>query len=244
LTRKIAKSLPIACLLILLSVSDFQAAARKITGMYSNHAAPVFDLHFSRSSKAVRVLSPDRQNVVVVKFQPDSTTMLLSLEIGAKSHRWEKRVSIGTEVRWSADSKAFFLTESTRGRNGPYKTTLYLLDDDGVRILDVTPIVYEAFGHPVKCSWSEAPNVAGIKWLEGSRRILVAAEIVNHSVCDSFGTFRLYEISVPALEVIREYGQIKAKRLYWDELGWELRPANDNCISHPESCEVSSNHSP
>jgi hypothetical protein len=56
--------------------------------------------------------------------------------------------------------------------------------------------------------------VGGIGWLRNGRRILVAAEIVNHSVCDSPGTFAAYEVDVETLQITARYSQLEAKRRF------------------------------
>jgi hypothetical protein len=70
----------------------------------------------------------------------------------------------------------------------------------------------------------------------------VAAEVVNHSNCDSFGTFKAYEVDPAAMTVVRALNQFEAKRDLKPLLGKELRLAPDECIRKPESCYVSTNH--
>lgn len=234
----------VAAALLIFAIASSPVSADKThraTGMYSRGAIPVFDLYFERKGE-MQVYSPDHASVVTPKYKPESTEMHLSVKTQAKTYDWDVGVSVGTEISWAPDSKAFFLTRSPAGRNGFYETSIYLLEGGQVRVIEVTPAVYKAFGQPVKCDVPEPPNVAGIKWLEGSRQLIVAAEIVNHSICDSAGTFKLYTFSVPDLVLAEEYDQLKAKRLFWNDLGWELRPANDECVRHPKSCEVAWNH--
>jgi hypothetical protein len=213
----------------------------RATGMYSRGAVPVFDLYFNKKG-GTQIYSPDHMTIVIPKYLPKSSEMHLTVKTPFKTYDWDLGVSVGAEIAWAPDSRAFFLTRSAAGRNGIYGTSIYLLGDDQIRVIEVTPAVYKAFGQPVKCDVPEPPNVAGVKWLEGSRRLIVAAEIVNHSICDSAGTFKLYAFSVPDLVLAEEYDQLKAKRLFWSDLGWELRPADDECVHHPKSCELASNH--
>jgi len=213
-----------------------------VTGMYSRNATAVFDLYFIQKKSEIRIPSPDGKSSLIVRYKPESAEMVLALKSGFQSFEWNVGIGVGAEIAWSPDSRAFFLTRSPAGRNGLYETTIYLLEGDQVKLIEVTPVVYKVFGQPVKCDVPEPPNVAGIKWLDNSHRILVAAEIVHHSNCDSNGTFKLYELSVPGLEIVGNYDQLGAKKIFWKDLGWELRPANDECIHRPRACELTSNH--
>jgi len=94
----------------------------------------------------------------------------------------------------------------------------------------------------VKCGWSELPNVVAVKWLKGATTLLVAAQIIAHSNCDSFGTFTGFVVDAENLRVVKRYNQLEVKRLYGSGLGPELRDADDGCIRSPKSCFVATNH--
>ena len=217
-------------------------------GQYARRARPVWDLLFNDKgdSKPVVIVSPDRRlrlDAQYVERKGDSG-VLLSLH-KAKLTFWTQLVQpgVGLEVLWSPDSRAFLVSTSDAGRGGWYSTHVYLLDDQNkVSEIDVSDLVLSAFGHPVKCGWPEDPNVAGIRWSVASRKIIVAAQIAPHSNCDSYGVFHAYEIAVQEKKILHSWGQIEAKRLFRDDLGWDLIDAPDECIRHPQSCEVAYNH--
>ena len=94
----------------------------------------------------------------------------------------------------------------------------------------------------MKCGWPEYPNVAIVKWVRRSARVIVAAQIIAHSNCDSFGTFRAYDVDWRAMRIVRQFNQIEAKRLVGGSMGVELHTASDDCIRRPRRCWVSSNH--
>jgi WD40 repeat protein len=231
------------CVMLILSLFVSYGAeyafpqSKPIEGMYARHAVPVFDMFYSKVPEP-KAVSPDGKKIVLARYPSDSDDMELTLRNGGEIHVWNLGTSVGAEISWAPDSRAFFVTRSPAGRNGMYFLTVYVLDDDKIRILDPTPIIYEAFGHPVRCDTPEEPNVAGVAWHKNSQRLLVAAEIVSHSNCDSNGTFEIYELSIPELKILKKYSQLEAKKLFWGSLGWELRPADDNCIRHPKSCLV------
>jgi hypothetical protein len=70
----------------------------------------------------------------------------------------------------------------------------------------------------------------------------VAAEIMHHSNCDSFGTFKAYVVDLSGPRIVSTYDQLETKRLYRRDLGEELLQAKDNCIRDPKSCWVGANH--
>jgi hypothetical protein len=155
-----------------------------------------------------------------------------------------QRVSpgVGIEAAWAPDSTAFFVTTSDGGRNGFYELAVYFVNQHAAKELELTPAIRKAFGHPVKCQSEEPPNVAGLKWVPGSRELIAVAEIVVHSNCDSEGTFRAYRIALPEGRIVGSYDQIEAKRLFRSDLGWEIREAPDRCIAWPEYCWQPFNH--
>jgi hypothetical protein len=50
------------------------------------------------------------------------------------------------------------------------------------------------------------------------------------------GTFRAFEIILPAGKVARTYDQLAAKKLFGDDMGTELMNADDSCVQQPGSC--------
>ena len=125
---------------------------------------------------------------------------------------------------------------------GQYHTDVFVVRQNKLIQVPLTRVIEVAFGHPVKCGWPEVPNVVAIKWLDGSRMLLVAAEILPHSNCDSMGTFRGFVVDVENQRIVKSYDQITVKRLYGSDLGQELRDSDDSCIRRPQSCFVSTNH--
>ena len=167
-----------------------------------------------------------------VKVRAENVTLISSIHFG-----------LDAELLWSEDSKAFAITGSSGGAMGQYHTDVFVVRPNKLIRLPLTHLIEVAFGHPVKCSWPEAPNVAAIKWLDGSRMLLVAAEILPHSNCDSMGTFRGFVVDVQNQRIVRSFDQLAVKRLYGSDLGQELRDSDDSCIRKPQSCFVSTNHS-
>ena len=166
------------------------------------------------------------------------------VELVSPGRKLTARIFFGlnTEVLWSPDSKAFAVSGSSEGANGLYWTDVFLIEGERLVTIPLAPLIQRTFGHPVKCGWPEDPNVAAVTWTEASTRILLAAEIIHHSNCDSFGTFKAYEVHLPTKTVIKTYDQLETKKLFKPELGTELAGAPDNCVRNPKSCYVQANH--
>jgi hypothetical protein len=108
----------------------------------------------------------------------------------------------------------FAITGSRDGVNGLYWTDVFIINQPGLTKISLSQVIWHAFGHPVRCGWPEDPNVGAIKWIDGSSKLLVAAEIIGHSNCDSYFTFKAYEIEVPTQKILRStLVQIKAAEL-------------------------------
>lgn len=187
--------------------------------------------------------APDGAKTVQVK-QLNNESFTSSVQITVPGRTLVERVDFGlnAQLLWRADSNAFALTGSDEGANGQYSTDVFLLDGAQLRQISITALVQRAFGHPVVCEVPELPNVVAVRWLLPSGNLLVAAQIIDHSVCDSAGTFRSYEVDVQKKRIVRSYGQIETKRLFGKSLGDWLSSARDECIANPKSCEVPFHH--
>ncbi|MGZ3275421.1 MAG: hypothetical protein ACXU82_16150 [Caulobacteraceae bacterium] len=207
-------------------------------GVYGSHAVDLWGK--IGGGGRTTVASPDGRSRVIVQYGDDrGMTIRTAGAIGKLSFATDAYVA--SELTWSPDSKAFFITGSDGGAVGDFHLLIVDRFADGLAMRDASKAIYSAFGHPVKCDAPEAPNVGGIKWLPG-HRVLVAAEILPHSVCDSTGTFKAYELDPGTMKVGRRYGQLEAKKLFGPDLGQELTAADDECVKKPTSCYVSTNH--
>jgi len=183
---------------------------------------------------------------VYIKAQDDESEFhpaLVSVKTPERKLVSKIQFGLDTEVLWSPDSKAFAVTGSIEGANGLYETAVFFLRKNRLESVSLTPLVTQAFGHPVKCGWPELPNVAALKWLVPSQQVLVTAEIIHHSNCDSFGTFKAYAVDLTGPRIIKIYDQLSTKKRFGSDLGCELLQADDKCIQDPVSCYLPGNHS-
>jgi hypothetical protein len=209
----------------------------------ANGDAPSYSAKATYTESGRAAISPDGKAKVQIKRDADNVN---AAEVVAEGQQGTLSVKIGfgldTEVLWSPDSRAFTVSGSEEGANGLYETSVFYFLHGRLKQVELTPLITQAFGHPVKCGWPEPPNVAAVRWIVPSKKLLVTAEIIHHSNCDSFGTFRAYAVDLNGPQIVKEYDQLKTKRLFGGDLGPELLQADDNCIRNPPACFVPFNH--
>jgi hypothetical protein len=188
---------------------------------------PLYSRHGSTNTQ---VKSPDGlSELTIAKLRDDNDVdgyVSFSVSVGEK-HFSARLSGWRTEVLWSPDSKAFAVNQTEGGGGIGQHTYIFYLGENDLRRVDVSPPVEKAFGFPVKCEVPVPPNTAIIQWLD-SNRVLVAAEIVPVSICESRGTFKTYELLLPDLVIQHVYGQAESKTMFRDALGCELRSADDS----------------
>jgi len=216
------------------------------SGIFSAQAINLSGVYTAHSTFSVTATSPDgRSKVVARMLNPDSDNEKFVLDVSGKIGSRQVEIAYGpnAELLWSPDSHAFFVTENDGGIVGNYLLKVVGEFKGKLVVRDLTPFMSKVFGHPVRCFDPEEPNIAGITWLESSRRVIVAAEIQPHSNCDSMGTFKAYEVDPWNMSVIRKYDQIDAKSKFAVELGPELLNAWDDCVHNPKICYIPQLHS-
>lgn len=182
----------------------------------------------------VRLVSPDGKKTLLAERVEDSgasgeSHMRYTVRVAGKSFS-TRLLGFSGEVAWSPDSKAFAVSETEGGGSLGERVYVFYVDDRGMRKLDVSRPIERAFGHPVRCDIPIPPNTGFISWGTDSSTVLVAAEVVPVSVCSCAGTYRVYEMKLPALTIAHIYSQAEAKKQFWNMLGCELRDADDRCI--------------
>jgi len=174
-----------------------------------------------------------------IEARPGSEEEPLLLDLSGAIGRYRLRLvpGTGTEILWAPRGDALMVTTSGGGLNGIYDLILVDRFRGRIRERNVSALIRARFGHPIRCDYPEPPNVAGVAWLP-SGNILVAAEIVHHSNCDSYGTFAAYEVNPAGPRIVRAYDQIEAKNRFRLLLGWEIADAPDRCVARPAGCRV------
>ena len=210
---------------------------------YSQQATAIWaNISTKSESGTIRIPSPDGIKAVTAGYDLKSDSILLTVTVRTKQFKAKVQGSVGSELAWSPDSRAFFLTYSDAGLGGEYFTVVFYVSERGLRKVNPSLVVKRAFGHAV-CNGGVSPaNVVGVAWIESSRRILVVAQVPPHTICDNYNTFRAFELALPSVAVVKSYGQIAAKQSFGSYLGKDLRDAPDRCVTDPKSCQIPDNH--
>jgi len=227
-----------------LSINSYAQQTRH--GFYSRSAQIIWD-RLAGNPAPVVVTSPDHQSKILARWldhggQDNDEHVVLDVEGALGKLQLDIGPGVASEILWAQDSKAFFVTTSNGGGMGDYHLFVVNTFKEKLQSRDLTELIYQEFGHPFRCGWEESPNVAGIGWTSGTHRVWVAAEVIPHSNCDSFGTFKAYEVDPDSMKIMRKLNQLQAKRELYPLLGKELRLAPDECVRKPSSCYVSTNH--
>lgn len=217
------------------------APARRSGGMFGREATSVWE-QVAGNDQEFSVPSPDGRSVLRARWiradrEGVDEPVVINISGAIGRYEFELVPGVGTEVLWKRTSNALLITTSSAGLNGIYSLIVIAPFNGRLQQRDLTRLVEERFGSPVRCDWPEPPNVAAIAWLPNGN-VLAAAEIVHHSVCDSYGTFRAYEIDPQRMRIVREFDQLEAKRRFGRLLGWEIVDAPDHCVLRPDLCTV------
>ena len=210
-------------------------------GMFALDAVSVWE-RVAGSRDSFTLLSPDGRSRLVARWieatrEGVDEPVLIDISGAVGRRRLRLVPGIGTEILWSPRSDALAISTSGGGLNGIYRLIVLRRVRGRLEERDVTGLVTARFGQAVRCDWPEPPNVAAITWLPNGN-VVAAAEIVHHTVCDSYGTFKAYELDPAAMRIVREFSQSEAKRLFGQHLGWEIADAPDVCERHPQQCTV------
>jgi hypothetical protein len=189
----------------------------------------------SASEHPVSVSSPDKQKIVIARTvrddgSSDDDHISYTVRIAGKTFR-ARLPGFNGEVAWSPDSKAFAVNETEGGGGVGARVYVFFVDADGLHKLDVSKPIEGDFGNPVKCDVKIPPNTGFVTWGSDSSTLYVAAQVIPVSLCKCMGTFRVYEMSLPSLTVVRTYSQKESKTRFKGLLGCDLRGVNDSCVN-------------
>jgi hypothetical protein len=126
------------------------------------------------------------------------------------------------ELLWAPDSSAFVVTESDGGWVGSWLVNVYRIDGDTVAKLDVSQAVTDVFQKRYPCVEPETPNVGAVAWLEGSKRLLLVAEVPPHSSCHEMGKLGGFVVEVPGGRIVQEYSEAELRDKWGKYLGIRL----------------------
>jgi hypothetical protein len=177
-------------------------------------------LRYKGETRKVEVIASDRRKTAVVEgvsvFVKADGRRLLGTE--------NEGVSTLAELAWASDSTAFYMTQSLGGAVGEWRVAVYEVEKESVRVRDVTQEVMKQFKKHYKCKEPEEPNVGAVKWLNGSKELLVIAEVPPHSSCPEMGKVRGYLVEVLSGKITQEFGERELRARWGRYLGQRFSP--------------------
>jgi hypothetical protein len=130
------------------------------------------------------------------------------------------------EMAWASDSTAFFITNSV-GYSTGYRTDVYRVAQDRLLVIaKFSDIVQKDFERGHKCfdgGVGNAPNVAGFKWLDGSSRLVLVAEVPPLGICKQADYFAGYEIALASQQIIQRFSPQQLRDRWSEVLGERLK---------------------
>jgi len=118
------------------------------------------------------------------------------------------------EVLWSGDSQAFAITSSDGGYVGTWRPRVFLIRRGTVRELELHKQVIAEFSLKSFCEkpgdLRDSANIVAVRWIAGSAKLLMAAEVPSHSSCRDMGSVTGFIVEVPSGKIL--------ERLTWPEL--------------------------
>jgi hypothetical protein len=202
-------------------------------GAWSGKAVSLFNTWMAPDVNPERQLdlpSPDGKKIIQVRG------FHVRLRMGGKQFWTPFGNMHDAEVGWAPDSTRLFVTWSESGGLGPWHTQLYNLTDTGlVEIPGVTrqvrPDMLLRMKRALLPKWVDteekremwgsldycADDAVGLRWLNGSSEILVAALAGPDSGCKYMGDFVVYRIEVATRKILQTYSARDAQRTFGKE---------------------------
>ncbi len=163
-----------------------------------------------------RVPSPDRTKTVFIEG-----TALSVLDGGQRCSGLEGYSLLGqAELAWSSDSKAFVVTASEGGQEGPWFITVFQVQG-GARVTMSEPVegINTKMHERYPCLGQEDPNLGAIWWIKGATQLLVAAEVPSRSACGERGLIRGFLIDASTGKILYEFDAAQLKEDFSEHLG-------------------------
>lgn len=223
------------------------SAQQKLTAADSSYSSSHSAIIPENEKYTKRIASPDGLKFVTAKLLDDHNDGYIQrIQVTVSGRMFTLRTKgRGAEILWSPDSRWLAVTYTWCCSGFSPALHVYEISQSGVRDVNVKDTLTIGFGRHVSCdkgtsarSWAVT---AAVKWLDSSH-LLTAVQVPHVSVCDSMGVFELREMSFPDMSIVQRYGQLEAKKLFDEDLGGNLREANDACVLDPKSCWVAFHH--
>jgi len=195
------------------------AQSGQTPGNYSQLSIALCFQDVDNGRRHLEIPSPDRSVLLMVEgdrasFQSNGR------QVGPAFSMWRD-----VEIIWSPDSRMLIETMSF-GAAGPVRAGFGFVDPNiSPEVPDVVKRIQKNFAsrHPGrKCH--DTANVAGLAWLEGSKRAVLVAEIPPSPGCrPDGGYFEAYVVSLPQEAILERYDMGEVAEKWGKVLGPSLK---------------------
>ncbi len=176
-----------------------------------------------------RVASPDSKKIAVFEKLELSILKEKTKLLGLADVQFTPL----SEVLWSPDSQALAITWSDGGYVGTWRPRVFLVARGRVQEARVVEEMLKDFAVRFTCEklgdLKDSANVAVLHWIKGSSKLLLVAEVPNHSSCKDMGSVMGYIVSVPSGKVLQRLS-LRQLRAQWgqflgERLGGPFKPS-------------------
>jgi hypothetical protein len=181
-------------------------------GIWANGAKSPFNAH---TFTPTTTISPNGDYSI-----SGSTDGLSLISMGISSHLSILINPPLTEVLWAPDSRSFAINVSDGGLVGTWESYIYLIDDKGHPMpLDIQQLIMPIANKILKCDPKEEANIGIAAWLNGSKDVLLIAEVPPHSSCQNMGAIIGFRISIESKKIIERISEVELRKNWRHALG-------------------------
>jgi hypothetical protein len=194
---------------------------KQLSGDWSRDAISLNESNADDSSEYI--IMPRTRSKIIKVLKKGRTIQVIAKERILKTSD-ELGVDALCELLWSKKLNAFVLTQSEGGWVGSWYASIYLMDADSVRVIDISSNVIKSFMKHYSCpEGTEEPNIGALKWLNNDKELLLIAEVPPHSSCPDMGMIMGYIVEISTGRIIKEYDQDSLKKQWGKNLGRRLQ---------------------
>jgi len=208
--------LRILLLLIVLCSPFF--ASKESASQEAQWSKEATTLAYKTGTRRIEILSPDGMKAAVI----DGVALDVVMEGKRLPGIEDAGVSTLAELAWAPDSIAFFVTESYGGWVGDWHVRVFVIEDGKAHRMAITNEVVKSFKKHYRCKEPQDPNIGAVKWLNGSTKLLIVAEVPPHSNCPEMGKLRGYIVEIPTGKIVEQFDEKKLRADWGQYLGKRL----------------------
>lgn len=187
-------------------------------GQWSQISIPLNVLNSLDGGRDQRIVAPNGKTALVLH----QGELYLLANDSSRENAEGMPVEGLSELAWSPDSKAVFVTASDGGWVGTWDVSVLQVKESRLVEVPITEKVRSDFVKRYRCDdfkgSQQSPNFGAVKWLNGSQELLILAEVPPVSTCPVW-LLMGYVVSVPSGNVLASYSEKEVRSRWGRELG-------------------------